>query len=265
LEKELAAVRTLYGVEPPDIVIAQHAVCARDLYDAFPTTPMIFSAHGLLPHIEEPPPNIPFVEYFAINERVRDFIIAAGAPADKITIIRNMVDRTEFYSRSPIRDRQPRVLFISNHKKWKNYGRLFRACRALDYPFKAIGSPYGRSRHVAEEINNADLIVSWGRGILEAMACGRCVMSYDKLRGDGYLDHDGYLFSRQHNFGMPKTGEGCLYDFTEEMIIRELKRYDPYDVRMHLESIELHHDVVTATGRILAIANNVVHTHKGLR
>jgi hypothetical protein len=262
LEKELSAVKSLYGVEAPDIIIAQHAVCARDLYDAFPNTPIIFSAHGLLPHVEEPPANIPFAEYLAINERVRDFIVAAGAPLDKITIVRNMVDREEFYPRTPIRETQPRVLFISNHKKWKNYGRLFRACRTLGYPFKAIGAPYGRSRTVADEINNADIVVSWGRGILEGMSCGRCVMSYDKLRGDGYLDDEGYFFSREHNFGMPKTGDGCRYDFTEEMIVRELRRYNPYDIRLHLENIDLYHDVVKATDRILSIAHNVLAAHK---
>lgn len=263
LAEELSAVKHLHDVAPPDVIIAQHAVCAQDLHAAFPNTPIMFSAHGVLPRIEEPPSNIPFLEYFAINERVRDFIVAAGAPVERTSIIRNMIDRTVFYPRTPLRDTQPRVLFISNHKKWKNYGRLFRACDRLGYPFKAIGAPYGRSRAVADEINAADLVVSWGRGILEGMACGRCVLSYDKLRGDGYLTSDAYFTSRMHNFGMPKTGDDCLYDFDEDRLMRELQRYNPYDTQMHLENIDVYHNVQQETSRLLGLITHAL-TRKGV-
>ena len=81
--------------------------------------------------------------------------------------------------------------------------------------------------NIADEINKADLVVSLGRGCLEAMACGRPVVIFDKRR---YMDQmgDGYLTSE--NFGMfiknNCSGRYSKKTMTVDNLVEEFKKYN---------------------------------------
>lgn len=232
----------------PDVIVAQHNKCAYTLRGAFPSVPMVYSAHGVLPDIEQPPRGISVDWWTAINQQVRDHMMRQYVPGDRIDIVRDFIDTSLYKPLTPLRIDKPRVLFVSNYKKWKAYYRLAVACQRLGWSFKAVGSPYGRSRNMVEEMNNADLIVSWGRGILEGMACGRPVVSYDKELGDGYLTRDVYMESRERNF----SGYECRHWFDADGIMRELRKYNPADGPINRHLIENNHDHRDGTSRVLA-------------
>ena len=215
----------LLTLTPPDVILAQHTPCAYLLKSRFPDTPFIYSAHGYLPEIDQPPTGIRVDRWTAINERVRSHLFEQGIELRNIDIVRDFVDLYQFSTQTPLRPATPRVLFISNYKKWQNWTRLSKACEILGYPLRAIGSPYGRSKDVAADINDADLVVSWGRGILEGMACGRAVMSFDKTFGDGYLTESKYFESRRHQF----SAEDCTGAGTVEWLVEQLSQYNPAD------------------------------------
>jgi hypothetical protein len=229
----------------PDRIIAQHTPCALTLREAFPAHPITYISHGVSPDIDQPPLDANITHWVAINEQVRDYLQLHRIAARDISLIRNPVDTFHYYPlRTPLR-RTPQVLFVSNYKKWLNYGRLSKACAILGWSFHAVGSPYRRSRDMVHDMNEADLIVSWGRGILEAMSCGRAVYSLDKSppAGDGYLDESTYYYSRTHNFSHFVSGD-CRYEnFTVDMIVEQLQRYHPVDGIRNRELIETYHDV----------------------
>lgn len=240
----------------PHLIIAQHTPCAYALRAAFPTQPMTYISHGVTPDIDQPPIDAQITHWVAINEQVRSYLLAHHIPLSRITLIRNMIDTFYYYPlRSPLRA-VPQVLFISNYKKWLNYGRLSKACAHLGWSLHAIGSPYRLSRDIVTDINNADLIVSWGRGILEAMSCGRAVCSLDKSppAGDGYLTESDYYFSRTHNFSHFQSGD-CRYDNCHvDQIVEELRRYNPTDGPRNRQLIETYHDVRDAVDALLRVA-----------
>lgn len=229
----------------PEIIIAQNNKCARNIRAALPRHPMIFSAHGVEPEGEQPPRDIQIDFWITINEIGRSRLIEQHISSNDIMIVRDFIDLDEFKPTRPadFKREHPLVLFISNYKKWKNYAKLSKACESIGFELRAIGAPYGRSDMVADEINRADIVVTWGRGILEAMACGRPALSYDKEFGDGLIANIfDILDGRQHNFG-------CLqvkHFFTHTRLARELlkvrKLEDNHGARMR-EYISDEHDV----------------------
>jgi glycosyltransferase involved in cell wall biosynthesis len=255
LRAEMSVVQSLDGWCPEvDAIIAQHNVCARDLRKHYPDIPMVYSVHGVVPEIEQPPMDIQVDWWTSINAWTTEHMIACGVPASRIDLVRDFIDGLVYRPMVALAPRLPHVLFVSNYKKFKTHWRLKRACQRLGYPFSAVGAPYGRSRDMPMAINEADLVVSWGRGILEGMACGRAVMSYDCEVGDGYLDHARYLESREHNFGGPL----CRHRFTVDELMAELSRYSPEDAWPNRELIRAHHHVTDGTIAILAAVSKAM-------
>jgi hypothetical protein len=243
-------------LDKPDLIIAQMNTCAetvRARFDSF----MIFSSHGI-PYnhrwqgepdrcLTESPPNCPVDAYTAINEDVQAYLQTTGYSS---TIIRDFIDLDRFKPTTPPNSKIKRILFISNYKKWRTYARVSEACRYLGIELKAVGAPYGRAYAVETEINQADLVISTGRGILEAMACERPVISFEQMHGDGYLTEELYYESRTRQFFGPK----CLHTFEDwRDLVTEIHQYNPLDGKTNRRLIEEHHNSITNTKKLLNI------------
>ena len=236
----------------PDVILGQGAKCTTRMRGRYPDVPMIFINHGVLP-VEEQPPRIPIDRYIAVNEQSVDLLKRQYVDPDKIAIVRDFVDTEEFKSFEPLQAK-PRVLFISNYKKWKTYDTIETACKNLQLEFKAVGSPYGRSRNVAHDINQADIVISWGRGIIEAMSCGRAAVSFNQLLGDGYLTPDVYMESRTRNFG----GYECRHAFDVEGLMGEINKYNKNSGKINRDLALQYHDSAKGADEILEVIKKVL-------
>jgi len=253
LAKKMTSTDSLKGVAAPDVILAQHRTPAIKLKNAFPNVPMILITHGIEP-AEEQPPRIAIDYYIPVNEQNAENLVSQYVDPDKIEIIRDFIDTEEFRPIKPLSKDKPKVLFISNYKKWRAWQDLTRACSTLGLEFQAVGAPYGRSRNVAETINNADLVVTWGRGILEAMACGRPAISYNKRMGAGYITPEVYMENRIYNLG----GVRSRYVFDFEGLVGEIQKYNPEDGAVNRGLIMEYHDSVKCVDQIMAIVNRLV-------
>lgn len=254
LAKQMNSIVDLRGAEAPDIILAQHKTCAIELKATFPDVPMILLIHGIEPE-EEQPPKIDIDYYLPVNEQNAEYLISRYAiDPNKIEVIRDFIDTEEFKSVKPLAKSKPKVLFISNYKKWRAYQDLTRACSILGLKFKAVGAPYGRSRNVAETINEADLVITWGRGILEAMACGRPAISYNKRKGAGYITPEVYIENRTYNLG----GIRSRYTFNLEELMGEIEKYDPEDGMINRELVMKYHDSRQIVSQLLAVVGRFV-------
>lgn len=237
-----------------DVILAQHTPCARALRLQYPHTPLIYCAHGYLPEIDQPPLDIRVDGWTAINERVFDHLVSCGVTMP-ITIVRDFIDTEKFSPTRPVRLDRPHVLFISNYKKWKNWAHLSKACAYMGYPLTATGAPYGRVPSVADAINEADVVVSWGRGILEGMSCGRPVISFDQTYGDGYLTEEMYYISREHQF----SSRDCTGAGDWPWLVEQLKQYNPTDGARNRALILQHHAMYRGVDQLLTLARKVIH------
>lgn len=252
LETEMGAVKNVDEVPTPDVIIAQYNTCAESLKKTFVDVPLIFYSHGILPDGEQPP-NFSADWYLAVNEEVQQNLQAKGVPAGKIDIVRDFIETDRFISTKPIRPKIKQVLFISNYKKWKNFKTVEAACRILGVNLICLGSPYGRHYKIEEAINKADLVISWGRGILEAMSCGRAALSFDRFEGDGYITSDTYLQTRKNNF----SGRIFKQDFSGETLAKEMQKYDPKAAMVNRDLVVKYHDSAKGVQSILDIIEKI--------
>jgi hypothetical protein len=256
LETEMQVIKNPEDIPKPDVILAQHTPCAVVLKDIFPDTPLLFYSHSIWVEIDQPP-DFASHHYLAINEAVTDNLINKGVPKSKITIVRDFVDTARYASRNPLHSELKQVLFISNYKKWNNFKMIDAACKKLGVRLVCCGSPYGRNYRIEDEINNSDLVVSWGRGILEGMSCGRAVVSFEKMMGDGYITPENYLESRKDNF--------CGYlskkvFTTPDDLASELSKYDPGCAQINRNLILKYHNVSNGVDQILKLLNKYEHT-----
>jgi hypothetical protein len=117
---------------------------------------------------------------------------------------------------------------------------------------KCIGAPYGRSKDVQKDINDSDLVISWGRGVLEAMACSRCVISFDKTVGDGYIDNDNYFKARENNF----SGRINNINFTPQTLSSEMLKYNLKDAEASRNLVEKYHNPKIEVDKIYEYIRN---------
>jgi O-antigen biosynthesis protein len=236
LESQMQVVRDLDGGNP-EVILAQHTPCAITLRQKFPGIPMVFYCHNPIMPIEEPP-QFPVEGYFVINEECREMLLLRGVPLEKIRIIRDFVDTSRFVPTKPLNEVFRSVLFISNYKKWNNYAAVSGACRRIGVTLTCCGAPYGRCYEIEKAINEADLVVSWGRGILEAMSCARTVLSFDRNEGDGYITPESYYEARRDNF----SGRIFHQHFNAETLATEMWKYNRADGQENRDLIMKYHD-----------------------
>ena len=99
------------------------------------------------------------------------------------------------------------------------------ACRGYELDY--LTEPDSR---IEDRIAKADLVITFGRGILESLASGKNVIScdkrtgwMDKAQGAGMITEDNFDLYKTHAF----SGRNRPTEFTVERLREELKKYDP--------------------------------------
>jgi hypothetical protein len=230
----------------PDVILAQSNNLAGEMKAKWPDIPMIFTSHGILPEEEIPPPDMD--KYIAISEEVVMYHKMMN-----VKLIRNFIDIDRFHCVNPIRDKPERLLFISNHTRWRTHKCIKKACDILKIDFRHLGFETKWRFNVEDYINEADIVVSLSRGILEAMSCERPVIVYEKRKGDGYIDQRTYQKSRVNNF----SGRAFDIKFTPETLIEEILKYNPKDGAINREVILEHHNHIKAVDTIMEIIEEI--------
>jgi galactitol-specific phosphotransferase system IIB component len=178
-----------------DYIIVSHNTTLRELSDV--NGRKIFISHGVYPKIEQPMEGAD--KYIAISEEVKENMKEKGYECE---VVHNGIDCNRFYPQKPIRNKLKKVLSMCQGQEASNMVK--KACEEMGIEFEAIE----RNVHNVEDyINDADLVVSLGRGVMEAMSCGREVFIFDKRAyideppfGDGLVNYNNWQELIKHNF-----------------------------------------------------------------
>jgi glycosyltransferase involved in cell wall biosynthesis len=241
-------------------IIAQHNILAVMVRSIMPEVPMIFICHGkLLPqaYLEQPPPiDIDIRKYIAVSERIRDHLIFNHRiPSHCVETVRNFVDTQKFLPRGEISQTPGVVLLLSNRCTHRIYKTVKGACRKLSLKLITIGGNR-QVINVEDYINKADLVISLGLGILEAMACGRAAIVYGYLGGDGMITQDNIDLLKKANF----SGRVFQKNYNVEDLIREIKKYHWSMGKTNRAIVLREYNVSTAADKIIDICNDVLNT-----
>lgn len=186
-----------------DLAIINHSSCAN-----VSARKKIFTSHGFYHRLETPPKGMD--KYVAVSENVSKY-------HNIETIIKNPIDTELFKPTSRINKTPETILSLAEN----------------DLPFPTIKPSRGEET-MPHLMNKSDLVVTIGRGVLEAMSCARNVIVYDQRLGgkiDGYLE-------------LPITGNvGGAYLKQKIDWETEFKKYKQEHGERNREYILKHHSV----------------------
>ena len=156
-----------------DLQLISHNPCVRALRDV--QGYKIQTCHGTLPKVEQPVRGVD--RHVAVSEEVQQHLKRLGFES---TVIHNGVNCERFQPRRPIRERPERVLALMHTEE----AALFvdEACRIAGLELRVRNKFEGGVFRIEDDMNEADVVISLGRGVYEAMACARNVYVFDKRR-----------------------------------------------------------------------------------
>lgn len=127
-------------------------------------------------------------------------------------LIHNGIDTELFTSTRPPSEKLKTILYLGSSHNERSFFNVRTACKGYEL-ILSNGRPSS-----PELINQADLVISYGRGALEAMACARNVVSADcrpyvgeRLFGAGMITEQNFDTVKLHNF----TGRGDPQTFSD--------------------------------------------------
>jgi hypothetical protein len=190
LKLETADLASLADRDDFDAAIAQDAASA---YAAAGRreVPQIFVMHGFA-EFEHPPRAVrPLPPVVVLNDRVRRHADAlAGKP--EVVRLRQPIDLQRFKPRGASRPRPRRVLVFSNYLERDRLAIIESACEELGLDLTSMGINSETSVTPQERIADADIVVGYGRSVLEAMVMGRAAYVWDRAGGDGWVTTETY-------------------------------------------------------------------------
>lgn len=236
-----------------DVIHAHHNLEMRLAAARFPLTPLVYVSHGVTHPLEFPGKSQSCAtRYVAVSEDVREQLIKRdGVPTSLVDVIPNFVDAYRFVASRPIAERPQRVLVVSHHfGSGVTRQTIEGACKlAGDLELRVIGATTESVWNVEDFIDWADVVITLGRGALQAMAMGRAVVVYDYRGGDGLVTPENFDSLAATNF----AGRTYAHRYTSEQLASEILRYDRSVAEQTMRLTRERHALVNICRRLLTL------------
>lgn len=203
-----------------DLMLINHNSCLRAVRDI--PGYKIFTSHGIYPPLEQAEDGAD--SYVAISEEIKQHLLNKGFNS---TVIHNGIDCRRFKPIKGINEKLTSVLCLCQDPEAREMVK--EACDRLQLKFDSINYPDKPSFKVEEKMNEADLVVSLGRGAYEAMACARSVIVFDMRKYSAFRTADG-MINKENVYEILKnnfSGRRFRLEWGVEELIKEMGKYDP--------------------------------------
>ena len=232
-----------------DLIITNHINIANYIKSKVPKTPMIFTTHGIIGYPEEPPLYADY--HVAVSEEVQKLLKEKYQVES--TIIRNGIDLDRFKEKNKRSDKPRRILMSSSYYSQHSeiFKAIYEACGIINAEVHVIGKDFNWIWETEEVYNSVDMVVTLGRGCLEAMACNRpvvCIGHWGKnqmLSADGLITKENYKEIRKNNFSSRRFRQ----DWNTKDILKEFNKYDA--TTDYRKIVEKEHDIKFAVDQYL--------------
>ena len=197
-----------------DAVFAQDAVTAYALARRYPDAARVFVAHSGAFAVQSPPQLEDACHGVVVmNDRLRKRTegLARRLPVARL---RQPIDlqRFCFQTMNVGQQRPPRVLLLSNYTTPARASMVEHACAAAGLELRRVGAKTVATPTPEHEIASAEIVLTLGRGALEAMAGGRAAYVFGDAGGDGWVTPDTYAALEADGFSGRALGEAIGAD-----------------------------------------------------
>jgi hypothetical protein len=184
-----------------DAAVIQDAAVAHEIAERCPEAPQLFVAHSDMFDLQTPP-QLPaaVAAVVALNERVAARMRSFATEVEVVRL-RQPIDTLRFTPRSPLPEVPRRALLLSNTPHADRLEMIESACAKAGLELRRRGGVAGDSTDIRPDLVAAEIVIGYGRSILEAMACGRAAYVYDWQGGDGWVTRESYEEIEAGGFG----------------------------------------------------------------
>ena len=239
--------------EQADATIALDRAMAVDLASRYPAARRLYAMHNA-DEVWLPPPEPGIVAAtLAPNDRLA--LLARGCVgAGEVVRIRQPVDLRRFSPRGWARDDPKRILLLSNYldTAGQRVDQLKQAWSRPGLEWYRLGDPEPTTA-VAEEMAKADIVVGYGRSILEAMSCGRPAYVHDHAGSDGWVTAETYDRLEADGF----AGMGVRRTPGLDQLRDDFARYAPALGRVGQDLVRTYHDARMVAASIVAVVERL--------
>jgi hypothetical protein len=221
-----------------DGVLVQDAASTYAMAGRYPGVPRIFVAHSAEFGPTLPPQTAGVSSaVVALNDRVMHQLEALDLQAPLVRL-RQPVDMTRF-GRLGIKHASPRrALVIGNYWRGPRLRMVERCCRERGLVLEHVGVNGRPSATPERDMADADIVIGYGRCIVEAMATGLAAYVYGVVGGDGWVTPDSYPAVEADGF----AGRGTPAEIDQAAIARDLAEWGPEMGERNRDLATRHHD-----------------------
>ncbi|HVV90287.1 MAG TPA: hypothetical protein VHB53_07320 [Solirubrobacterales bacterium] len=252
---ELAAARKIAlvtGPAPPldgvDAVLSQDGASACMIASRRSELRQVFVTHGLTGQERLPAQLRPTPPVVVLNDRMAGYV-AAGAPRPKLIRLHQPIDLMRYKARGPTNPRARRVLALGNYLEESRRDMLDGVCRELDLELVQLGASSTTKINPEVAIAEVDIVVGYGRVVLEAMAMGRAAYVWDYKGGDGWVTPESYPALESSGFNGAATG--AIID--ADRLRSDLSEYRPELGQLGADLVALNHSAAIHTEHLVEL------------
>lgn len=238
-----------------DLILINHRPCLEKVINV--DGPKIYTSHGPTNDLENPKGLERYVDAIvAVSEEVQKTLVGRGMRAN---IIANGVDCNRFYCSSSL-SRVPSVLCLCKDRRAIELVAF--ACQHMGLSYRIVHYDLNPRWDIENAINESDIVISLGRGAIEAMACGRNVIVLDSRdyisqglpSGDGLLSEQNILQSGRFNY----SGRFSRRGFDVATLCSEIEMYDPRRASFYRNYVLQNHNIENIAESYLNLAQELV-------
>jgi hypothetical protein len=195
---ELAQARGIAVIEESglgddfDAALVQDAGVSYRLAGRCPGVSQLFVAHSAKFDLQAPPQLDGMVgAVVALNDRVAQRM-RSFATGVEVVRLRQPIDTERFAPLGTLPEVPRSALLLSNAPSDDRFAMLEAACAEGGLELARLGGLSGNEMDIRPALTAVEIVIGYGRSILEAMACGRAAYVYDWKGGDGWITPESY-------------------------------------------------------------------------
>jgi hypothetical protein len=252
-ERELPVVGEGSIPDGVEAALVQDGGVSHQLAAHLPGVPQLFVAHSSMFDLQAPPQLDKAVgAVVAMNDRIATRLRRFAVEVEVVRL-HQPIDTHRFVPRGPLPEIPRTALLLSNTPHADRLEMLEGACTEVGIELLRLGGAAGRKTDIRAALAEADLVVGYGRSVLEAMASGRAAYVYDWKGGDGWVTAESYDAIEAGGF----AGSAATAVMDRDSLATELRRYSP-------EMGPVNHDLVMKNHRAVRHAERLIELLRGL-
>jgi hypothetical protein len=217
--------------------LVQDGGVSFELADRCPGVPQLFVAHSEMFDLQAPPQLDGMVGLVvALNDRIAARM-QSYATGVEVVRLRQPIDTERFTPRGALPETPRSSLLLSNTPHADRLSMLEAACAEAGLELKRMGGLAGSTTDPRPALMGSEIVIGYGRSVLEAMACGRAAYVYDWNGGDGWMTPESYAAIEADGIG-GRTGR-TIVDATR--LAEDLRGYDASMGPVNHDLVMAHH------------------------